>query len=213
MGSPSFCTQRKSSKAKFKKIIMNTKSGILFIALFGLASANLPCYKHTVDACNEASIGNIVGNEPFASLSAADCQTICQLIYQPDCKSFIYDRVSGLCTLHDGILAGYLDTCLDASGPLNEAYDGCTANPNLDPSCYNYREQECTFTGTTVATVSAVDDAPTCELFCELQAVIGCQFFVFSAVENKCDMYSDLQESCTVSAGPSSPSYQLCNVI
>jgi len=186
--------------------------------LFGVSLAHLPCYQHTVDTCSEANVGNIVGNEPFATQTAEDCQIICQQIYGTDCQLFIFDSSDpnsegGICTLHDGYLTSYLDSCKDASGPAQESLDGCIPDPGQDPNCWNYRQSACTFDGFEIASVSDVHDAVTCELFCEIQEAVGCRYFVFSAIRNFCTLYSEMTWTCEKFIGPKRPSQNLCDFV
>merc|ERR1712049_80948 len=106
-----------------------------------------------------------------------------------------------VCILHDGDLTAFLESCKDASGPLNEEHDACVYDINYDPQCYNYRESGCQFTGDKIADVGNVQDAATCEAFCELQSGIGCQFFSYSAINNYCQLYSTLEHTCNIEIG------------
>jgi len=193
--------------------------GLIYLSfLLFLNQANcgmLPCNLHSVGTCSEVVVGNIVGNNPFTSLSASDCQTACNLIYGTECTLFIFDRANLVCTLHDGDLTAYLESCKDASGPYREELDSCVPDIlNHDPSCYEYRESNCVHSGTVLAEVGAIPDASTCELFCELSVGSGCRYFVFSAIANFCQLYaSDYYKSCGTSIGPVGPSYQLCSFV
>jgi len=193
---------------------MNPKFGIIFFTLFGLSSAFWPCSEHTVGSCNDTTLGNVVV-DPFPSLSAADCQAICTNLYY-SCQSFTYEKYTKLCTLYDGNMGEYIDTCLDGSGPYNpNPIDRCDPDnwsPDIDPACYYYREKDCTFTGKLEQTVTDVANAEDCQRSCEGGTITYCTRWVYISAVKACYWFQNLESTCSFMIGPSSPSYEVCDI-
>ena len=79
----------------------------------------------TLDKCTVELEGLI---EQVKDIDESYCQMYCNIIYPGRCKFFIYDRKQRICSLLDGNIDDYVETCSKTAGPKTPSYVDCSAN-------------------------------------------------------------------------------------
>ena len=92
---------------------------MLYLAIF------LDCKSFTIDKC-QMDVGSLF--ETVNDVSEETCQEFCNVIYDEDCKFFIFDRQQHVCLLMSQTRESFVQSCKKTGGPKVPKIEDCKTN-------------------------------------------------------------------------------------